>query len=81
MEEKVKKVELMINGNLVKVMPHMIDDLMLLGATTVKKVAKETPKELIKAKVLPEMVITPKVEEVKLDEPVKTRKKPVRSKT
>lgn len=88
-----KKVKVEVGGRIVRVMPHMLNDMNRFGATQIQKVVKETPRELIKAvekakeiKLLPEMKITKAVEVIpdKVPEPepeVKTRKAPVRSKS
>jgi hypothetical protein len=64
MEKKVSVITK--EGKAVRVMPHMLEDMALFGVTQVKKIVKETPKELIKVpvkqvekvEVLPEMINT-----------------------
>jgi len=57
-----KKISVEVNGRLVRVMKHTMDDVILLGGSTINKVVKNPPKELtlkpIKDEVLPEMVST-----------------------
>lgn len=75
-----KKVEVIIGERIVKVMPHMLEDMLLHGATKVKKVIKEVPKELLtipaKVDLLPEMKIEEKKEEAKPVREVRTEFKP-----
>lgn len=42
----MKKVEVEINGKILKVSEHMVDDLMLFGATLTKRKIREAPQEL-----------------------------------
>jgi hypothetical protein len=64
-----KKVEVEVNGKKIKVAEHLLSDMAKFGATQVKRVIVNTPKELIKVpqpakEVLPEMKLTetPKTE-------------------
>ena len=54
-----KKVTVEVNGRLVRVMKHTMDDVILLGASTLNKTVKNPPRELtLKPKeedILPEM--------------------------
>jgi len=54
-----KKVTVEVNGRLVRVMKHTMDDVILLGGSTLNKTVKNPPKELTlkpkKEDVLPEM--------------------------
>ncbi len=42
-----EKIEVEVNGNLVRCMPEMIEDMMRFGATTPKKTIKDVPIELL----------------------------------
>ena len=61
-----KKVAVEVNGRIVRVMKHTMDDVILLGGSTVNKTVKNPPKELTltakpiiaKKENLPEMVTT-----------------------
>jgi hypothetical protein len=87
MEKKDDKILVEFNGRMIRMMPHTIKLAEELGAVVVKKVIKETPKELIKAEPvkiekteaspLPEMKIS--TEPKSFEKPA--RKKPVKSKT
>jgi len=60
-----KKVTVEINGRQIRVMPHLVDDMVrFYGANKVKRVIKDVPKELLK---MPEKPVIGKVSEVKLD--------------
>lgn len=70
-----KKIEVEVGGRKVRVMEHMLDDIIKLGGVKTKKIIKDVPIELLKVPAkspLPEMIITGKVKEVKLTpEPAK----------
>lgn len=75
----IKKVELEINGRIIRVMPHLVDDMIkFYGASKTKKPVKDTPVELLK---IPEKTIIPKKEDSPLPameiikEPVKRVRK------
>lgn len=71
-----KKITVEINGRLVRIAEHLLEDAQRFGAVMIRRVVKETPKELLKPSPLPEMktVALPSIELVK-------RKPPVRSKS
>ena len=57
-----RKVSIEVNGRIVRVMKHTMDDVIMLGGTTLNKTVKNPPKELkltpktvIKGDNLPEM--------------------------
>jgi len=87
-----KKIEVEMDGRIVKIFPAMLEMAKQLGAVCVNKVVKPTPKELIKAVVkkidpLPEMKVTKtdnEIAEMNITEPEviekPVRKAPVRSK-
>lgn len=80
----MKKVELEVNGRIVRVMEHCVDDIIrFYGGTKVARTIKNTPKELLqvpqpkeiimpKEVVKPVEVIAPKTE---IPEPVKVTRK------
>lgn len=79
-----KKIEIEVNGRTVRVMEHMLSDLEKFGASRVKRVIKEMPRELmiIPARVLPEMKTTEPISPIRVEQELpKIRKKPVRSKS
>jgi len=43
----MKKVELIVGDRKVRVMEHMVEDLLRYGATKTKKLLKDVPKELL----------------------------------
>jgi len=65
-----QKIELQTaDGRTIKVMPHMLSDLLKFGCTETKRVFKNPPAELLEKKT----IITAKVPDLKLEpEPMKT---------
>jgi hypothetical protein len=54
-----KKIEVEVNGRVMRVPEHMLSDMMKFGATQTKRSVKEPPKELLN-QVKPQAIITPK---------------------
>jgi hypothetical protein len=73
MEKKIEAVTK--EGRIIRVMPHMIDDLMRYDVSLKRPAIRDAPKELLnipQKTILPKMIIT---------EDVKQRKQPVRSRS
>lgn len=52
-----KRIELQTaEGKIIKVMPHMVNDLLRFGATETKRILREPPKELLEKTVIPAKV-------------------------
>jgi hypothetical protein len=69
-----KKVEVEINGKIVRVSRHMIDDINRFGGALIKRPVKNTPSELLKFPEPAKIILLPKQEltpEVKTPEVVK----------
>lgn len=69
-----KKIELIVGDKVVRVMPHMVDDMLRFGATRMKKVIRNVPKELLsipEVVKLPEADPLPAMETVKADDTIK----------
>jgi hypothetical protein len=67
-EIREKKVEVNIDGRIVRVMPHMVGDMTKFGSTEPRKVVKEPPKELMHP--LPKRLLLTKAELPKEELPV-----------
>jgi hypothetical protein len=82
-----KRVEVEINGKILRVAEHMVPDLMKFGASVTKRTIKEPPKELLSMKpkeiILPEPTVElePVLNEVPAPElkPKRVRTKNVRT--
>lgn len=68
-EIREKKVEVNIDGRIVRVMPHMVSDISKFGGSETRRVIKETPKELMHP--LPKKLLLSKVELPKEELPEK----------
>lgn len=69
-----KKIEVEIDGKRVRIMPHLLEDASMFGASTVKRVTKEPPKELSQMpvkKVLPPTNLEVAIEKEPEKEPEK----------
>ncbi len=77
-----KKVQIeMPDGRLIRVMPHLVQEMTnRFGASTIKKIEREAPKELIRPN-LPKMEDEPVEKQIHPDLVKKTRKAPVKSKS
>lgn len=76
-----KKVELILNNRTIRVMPHMIEDMLRLGATRTKKILKDVPKELLLIPELKKVDPLPQMEnvtEIKVEEKPKVRRERVK---
>jgi hypothetical protein len=65
-----KKIELIVGDKVVRVMPHMVDDMLRFGATRMKKVIRNVPKELLS---IPEVVKLPEADPLPAMETVKAK--------
>jgi hypothetical protein len=63
-----KKVEVEINGKILRVPEHLVNDMAKFGATLTKRTIKNPPKELLNMPE-PRKVVLPPVEPPKLDLP------------
>jgi len=61
METKEKKVEVEINGKILRIPEHMLGDIMKFGATQTKRIVKNPPKELL-VMPLPKKLVLPRAE-------------------
>ena len=89
-----KRVEVEINGKKLRVLEHLVPDMMKFGASLTKRSVKEPPRELLN--LVPKKVVIPAEKPIEkpvedfpapieavvpdLELPVKVRKTPVRSK-
>jgi len=66
----IKRVELEVNGKIIRVAEHMVADVLKFGATYTKRIIKEPPVEIIMP--LPKKIIIPRTDNLKkLEEIVK----------
>ena len=66
----IKRVELEVNGKIIRVAEHMVADVLKFGATYTKRIIKEPPVEIIMP--LPKKIIIPRADNLKkLEEIVK----------